>query len=334
MESKNQASKMFKNYPPPVPAMDITPKDDAFHGSKKRIAAEWWYFDANLTNNYSLHIGCRTFSRKKNGMVSSFLEIYNNGKLEAKATKRYPFGKFKTSSEYPMVKLVNNTIIQFDQENFKEKEQWVYNVSFQIENYGVNLIFKGTTKGFKYQTKAESWTVALPKASVDGEIIVNGKKINVSGIGYHDHNWNYSLMTPLTYGKGWYWGKLMSKTLTVSWAEVIKSPYRGEILAVISQDGKGYIPANAENIYFKPDKFIFDHRRKMPTKFNLKIDDVVNGIPIKVDVQMETHEIHYNKVLIFAPYWRYHVKAKGYISLGSIKESVNETQIMEFLKFS
>ena len=49
---------------------------------------------------------------------------------------------------------------------------------------------------------------------------------------------------------------------------------------------------------------------------------------------METHEIHYNKVLIIAPYWRYHIKAKGNISLGSIKESVNETQIMEFLKFS
>jgi len=216
MKSKKQATNMFKNYPPPVPAMDITPSDDAFHGSKKRISAEWWYFDANFTNNYSLHIGCRTFSKKKNGMISPFLEIYKDGKLEAKAVKRYSFSKFKTSLNYPMVKLANNTIIQFDQEKFKEKKQWIYNVSLQIENYGVNLIFKGITKGFKYQTKAESWTVALPKASVYGEIIVNGKKINVSGIGYHDHNWNYSLLTPLTYGKGWYWGKIMSKTLTVS----------------------------------------------------------------------------------------------------------------------
>jgi len=49
---------------------------------------------------------------------------------------------------------------------------------------------------------------------------------------------------------------------------------------------------------------------------------------------MDVFEIHYNKVLIIAPYWRYHVKTKGYITLGSKKELVNETQIMEFLKFS
>ena len=62
--------------------------------------------------------------------------------------------------------------------------------------------------------------------------------------------------------------------------------------------------------------------------------DVVNGIPIKADVQMDSHEIHYDKVLILAPYWRYHVKAKGYISVGSNKEPVNDMQIMEYLKFS
>ena len=158
--------------------------------------------------------------------------------------------------------------------------------------------------------------------------------MKVNGSGYHDHNWNYTILSALTYGKGWYWGKIMSKTLTVSWAEVIKSTYKGEILAVVSQDNKGYIPTNAENIHFKPDKFIRDHRRKMPTSFTFQIDDVVNGIPIKADVKMETSEVHYDKVLIIAPYWRYHVKATGYISLGSHKEQVNDMQIMEFLKFS
>jgi len=225
-------------------------------------------------------------------------------------------------------------IIKFDQERFKKNGEWVYDISLKMEEHEVNLTFIGTTKGFKYETKAESWTVALPKASVSGDITINGKKMKVSGMGYHDHNWNYSILTPLTYGKGWYWGKIMSKTLTISWAEVIKSAYRGEILAVVSQDNKGYIPTNAEKIYFKPDNFIRNHRKKMPTSFTLKIDDVVNGVPIKVDVKMEAEEVHFDKVLIIAPYWRYHVKAKGYISIGSLKESVNEIQIMEFLRFS
>jgi len=324
----------FQHYPTKVPPKDIIPSDDAFHGSKKRISAEWWYFDANFTNNYSLHIGCRTFSKKNKGMVSPFLEIYKDGKLEAKAVKRYLFNQFQTSSDYPIVKLANNTIINFDQERFDKKGEWVYNILLELEDNKVDLAFIGTTKGFKYETEAESWTVALPKAIVNGEITVNGKKIKVNGIGYHDHNWNYSILTALNYGKGWYWGKIMSKTLTVSWADVIKSATKGEILAVISQDNQGYIPTNAENIYFKPENFVRNHGRKMPINFTLKIDDIVNGIPIKVDVEMKSLEVHCNRVLVIAPYWRYHVKAKGYISIDSLKEPVNEQQIMEFLRFS
>jgi hypothetical protein len=142
------------------------------------------------------------------------------------------------------------------------------------------------------------------------------------------------MITPLTYGKAWYWGKIMSKTLTVSWANVIKSKTLGEILAVISKDNDGYFSADAKKIQFKPDQYININRRKTPTFFSLKIDDLVNETPIKVDVEMKAHEIHSNKVLIIAPYRRYHVKAKGNIMLGEYKEEVNDTQIMEFLRFS
>jgi len=174
----------------------------------------------------------------------------------------------------------------------------------------------------------------LPKASVTGDITVNGKRMKVNGIGYHDHNWNYSLLTLLNYGRGWYWGKIMSKTLTVSWAEVIKSSSRAELLAVVNQDNNGFFPTDVKNIHFEPDKFAYNHRKKMPTSFTFKIDDVVNSIPIKVDVKMEAQEVHYRKLLRMVSYWRYHVKANGYISMGSHKEAVNRTQIMEYLKFS
>ena len=71
----------------------------------------------------------------------------------------------------------------------------------------------------------------------------------------------------------------------------------------------------------------------MPTSFTFQIEDEVDDMKIKVDIKMEMHKVHYEKLLRIAPYWRYHVKAKGYISLGSLKEQVNDTQIMEFLKF-
>ena len=334
MISKKSGIKTYQYYSPKVPPMEISPSDDAFHGSTKRLAAEWWYFDAKFPNNYSFHLACRTYSKKNRGIVTPILNFYKDGKLVAKASGKYLFKKFQTSSVFPLVKLSNKTIIEFDQERFNDKGEWVYYISLNLDEHGANLTFIGTSKGFKYETNAESWTVALPKASVTGDITVNGKKMKVNGIGYHDHNWNYSLCTLLNYGRGWYWGKIMSKTLTVSWAEVIKSSSRAELLAVVNQDNNGFFPTDVKNIHFEPDKFVYNHRKKMPTSFTFKIDDVVNSIPIKVDVKMEAQEVHYRKLLRMVSYWRYHVKANGYISMGSHKEAVNRTQIMEYLKFS
>lgn len=89
--SKKPVSKTNHNNYDTLFPQEILPIDDAFHGSAKHVAAEWWYFDAIFTNNYSLHIGCRTFSQKKFGIVSPFLEIYKDGKLEVEAVKRYFF---------------------------------------------------------------------------------------------------------------------------------------------------------------------------------------------------------------------------------------------------
>lgn len=330
MPLNEKKAKTIQYYPTKVPPKDIKPSDDAFHGSKKRRSAEWWYFDATFANKYSLHVGVRTFSKKNKGKVSLFLEFYKEGKLLEKATKKFPFSEFKTGSELPFVEIAGDTIVKFDEQRFKEKGEWAYDIKLELENHKVNLKFIGTTQGFKFETKAESWAVALPKASIIGDITISGKKMKVEGIGYHDHNWNYSLLTPFTYGKGWFWGKIMSETLTVSWAQVIKSGNKGEILAVFNQDNNGYISANTKNIFFEKDKFIKNHRKKMPTSFTIKIDDK----ELKADVKMEAKETHFDKVMVIAPYWRYHVKAEGYISIGSKKEKVNEIQIMEYLRFS
>ena len=162
-----------------------------------------------------MHIGFRTISRKKIGIVSPFIEIYNKGTLEKQKRKRFLLKNFQTSKEFPIVKLFNNSIIEFDNYKFKDKQKWIYKINYHIEDIKINLIFKGLTKGFKIETDAESWTVALPKAEVIGEIVINGKKMIVEGIGYHDHNWNYSLLSALTYGKAWYWGKIRSENYNI-----------------------------------------------------------------------------------------------------------------------
>lgn len=312
---------------------DITPKDDAFHGSIKRLAAEWWYFDAIFDKGYAIHIGCMTFSKKKRGNVSQVLEIYKDGKLIFGERKKHKFKHFKTSKKIPLVKIDNNDFIRFNQEKYKKNGQWIYNVSIKIDEYEAVLTFKVTTKGWKIETDKESWTVAAPKAEVTGKLILNGKKIDVKGVGYHDHNWNYTLLTLLTYGKGWYWGRIMTENYNLIFANIIKSRSKSVLLSVINVDKNGYLNVKPENIDFKLDKTCKIKRKKVPSRFKIQIDSLEGEKPIKVDVLLDTKQIHYERRLLFMSYFRFHEKSRGYISVNGKKEKVGNVQIMELLKF-
>ena len=323
---------MNKNFVKPN-VEDILPSDDAFHGSPKRISAEWWYFDTIFNNKFSAHIGFKTFSRKKLGMVSPNIQFYKDGSLVVNTAKRFLFRNFETSKEIPIVKLFKKPIFEFNQDSYNKSGDWIYNYKLKINNNAVDLEFKGVTKGWKIETDNECWTVALPKAIVTGEIVVNGKKMNVNGIGYHDHNWNYSMLTVMNYGRGWYWGKISSKSFVIVWANIIKSSKKSEILAVLNQDNNGYLNINPKNIHFKAEKFSRVNYKKIPTCFRLQIDDIVKDKSIKIDIKMESQNFHYGKQLL-ADYWRYHVKSLGKISVGSKTESFdNKIQIIEFLNY-
>jgi len=328
-EKKGKQNEKYLDFPP----KKITLKDDAFHDSAKGASVEWWYFDCIFDNGYSIHIGFNLIKKKKLGFANTILDIYKDGENVAKRKKRHLLHHSQASKEYPFVKMGNNAIMEFDMERYKKKGEWVYNVKQNLDGFGVCLTFVSNNSGFKIETDAESWAVPLPKASVTGDITINGKKINVSGIGYHDHNWNYTLLTLMNYGRGWYWGKIWGEKFTVIFANIIKSSTRSDKLAVIYLEDKGFFNINPKNINFIADKFIRDHRKKIPTNFIINFDDVVEDISVHVDAKMEAEEIHYSRQLV-ASYWRYHAKTTGSISLGSKKETIDSTQIIEYMIFS
>ncbi len=313
-------------------AEKITPKDDAFHGSKKHWAAEWWYFDGIFDNGYSVHAGFKTYSKKNHGFVSPIIEFYKDGEIEERIVKRYLFKNFETSHKKPIVKLFGKKIIEFDMEKYKKNNEWIYYIDLDLGKNKVKLEFNGLTEGFKYVTENESWTVAQPKSTVSGEIVLNNKKMKVKGTGYHDHNWNYNLITIMN-GWGWYWGRVTSKKYNIVWANIMKNKKEGELLAVVNIDKNGYYMIDPQKIEFKSEKYILDHKRKTPTYFILKFEDIVKNRKIKAELKMQSYMTHFNNVLI-APYWRYHVNSEGFISIDSKKEQINKNQIMELLRFS
>jgi predicted secreted hydrolase len=312
---------------------DIIPSDDAFHGSPKRGSAEWWYFDAIFNNNYSAHIGFQTFTKKNFGMVSPKIHFYKNGKFIVKAAKRFLFKNIETSKNFPIVKILGKPVFTLNKELYKQSKDWVYDYKFKIKDNAVDLKFKGLTKGWKIETENESWTVALPKAFVTGEIVVNGKKMDVKGIGYHDHNWNYNMLTVMNYGIGWYWGKIISKSFSMVFANIVKSKKHSELITVINHDNGGYLNINPNKINFSIVNTSQIKYKKYPTEFRIKINDIIGNVPVNVDITMESKNHHFAKQLL-ADYWRYHVESNGEISVGSKTDRLdNDIQIIEYLKY-
>ena len=311
----------------------ITPADDAFHGSERHVAAEWWYFDAVFDNGYSTHVGVKTFSRKKLGLVSPMIEVYREGHLEVKSSSFYPFSRFKTSREKPFVMLNGKPFIVFDEEIFKNEREWVYKVFMEVGECMVDLNFYSLSQGWKIETEGESWTVPLPKSSVEGVIGFNGKKLEVKGVGYHDHNWNYTLLTVMNYGRGWYWGRVNGRRFTIVWANILRKNRVWDPLAVVNMEGNGFISINPKCISFETNGFVYNHGRKTPAHFRLKIDDDTGEIPVDADIMMDAQTVHYDSVAVLLPYFRYHVKTRGFISVGSEKENLDGMQIMESLSF-
>ena len=321
-------------------AVDITPKDDAFHGNINLLDIEWWYFDAVFDNGYSIHLGFRTYHLKNSGIIQSRISIYKQGKIEVEAIKSNLFSNFYTSYNQPLILINNKSIIKFDEEHYKKTGFWKYHVSLKIGHNKVDLDFTGILQGWKIETSDTCWTVALPKAKVTGKMTINGHTMKVKGIGYHDHNWGY---TPITAVKnlGWYWGRIIGNSLNITWSKTMETNKKGDLLAIINQDKNStsnkrkFHNINPAFISFSPKKFIRNHRKYIPTEFDLQIADAIsdNNLPVNADIHVNTTDIHHSRIFTIH-YWRYHGKATGKISVGAETETLDEKpQIIEFLSF-
>lgn len=80
------------------------------------------------------------------------------------------------------------------------------------QRLGMNLVLKRLVPSFRAATgivsagdKYFAWLNAVPYGKVIGTVTVDGKKINVKGDGYHDHNWGNVQISDLL--DSWWWGR-------------------------------------------------------------------------------------------------------------------------------
>lgn len=323
-----------------LPARPINPEDDSFHGSKYLLDIEWWYFDAVFDNGLSIHVGFRIYHVKGRGILQSRINLYKDGVIIKEKIKVYLLSDIIIDNKFPNFIINDTKKISFHINNDNNINRWSYNINEIIDDISVNLSFTGLTEGWKIETDSTCWTVPLPNAEVTGKISFDGKSETVTGKGYHDHNWGYSPTTVLQ-NNGWYWGRISSNLLHITWANTIESEEKQDLIAVVNKSYKAneekpfFISIHPDNIDFKVSNLKKINKSIIPHNFNLSFQQNKEDDNKKIigDLTMDTIDIHYDRIFIIN-YWRYHVNVNGTIQYGDITEKlVNKPQIIEYLQF-
>ena len=304
---------------------DIELKDDAFHGADTLHFTEWWYFDATFDNGYTAQIGIRVLGLVNQGVVYVRLDIYKEGELESHELKKYIIWDFYASENIPLI-ILNGKQVMEGYINVITGD-WEYDVSLELDRSSIDLHFIGRTKGWKGSTPGGKWAVILPRADVSGTITIDNKKINVSGIGYHDHNWEITAFTGINFG--WFWGKVNSDHYTMTWAKIMTTRLWGQPLLVINKKNDDYINIAPEDIQLDIKDIRLENGMFVPFSFVLEVHNRDVTLKVNMDV-IDTHHVRWAGVI---NYWRYHLRCIGLITIDSHTEPINEIQLAEFIRF-
>lgn len=204
--------------------LPMKPEDDALHidvGVKNQF--EWWYFDAALEGGYTLvafFYAAYPNPGLDTGKIAVELTLLRPDGTKTQKVVKYKKSQFYASKKEPHVTIGNNTM----KATFTDDEFSVYEIFLEDEDLMFDLTYKAQVKGWMpgdgYSYFANlgyfAWVVPSPRASVTGHIRDGDKTLEVSGVGYHDHNWlDFSFQSIIEY---WMWGRVYSENYAIAYA--------------------------------------------------------------------------------------------------------------------
>lgn len=178
---------------------------------------EWWYFDAHLGDGSSVVI---TFFTKSMFNVSLpfnphiSVEIYNNDGTKISKLYVAQEGEFSASTASADVQIGNNRFMG-DLDN--------YEIQISIDELEMNVELERDTPSFRPETgyilfgddeeNYFAWLAAVPHGKVTATITIDGVTRQLTGDGYHDHNWGNIDMHEVM--NNWYWARAHIDDYTV-----------------------------------------------------------------------------------------------------------------------
>ena len=176
---------------------------------------EWWYFDAELDDGSVLVIifGPKPYFDTHSPTTPLIIIDYTDPKgtttrefyLEKKWKKNYSSSQGRCE-----VRIKDNYFIG-DLKTYEIKAA-TKTIVAEIKLENLTQLGKRTDNGFLYfqknateKEKYFAWFPSVPFGKVSGSLTINGKKRQITGHGYHDHNWGNA--DPSSLFNHWYWAR-------------------------------------------------------------------------------------------------------------------------------
>jgi hypothetical protein len=286
----------------------LKPIDDGLHMDKgKRGMYEWWYFDAHLETGHTIVVFFHASNPNPGLEGKTGIEIIllrPNGKRIQKFIA-YDRSKFTAARDKPEVTIGGNTI-RVEQQN---GELPVYEIFVKEKDLGCHLKYTAEVNGWKPGTGLShfgelgffGWVVPFARATVEGTITDGDKTIQVSGIGYHDHNWlNFSFQTIINY---WMWGRIYSKNFTAAYAYIQcnEKVDNHTVKVLMLADGREVILSTGEFEFFKDDfEYNPEAKYQFPKRITISAPGALNAT-LKMNKVLEAQDMleNFNPVLHF-----------------------------------
>jgi hypothetical protein len=167
---------------------------------------EWWYLDASMNDGSSVVLTYMTKDAMNFGTkLTPWVSFEWTDKAGQTTSWRVDVSpeEFSASKEHCDVKIGKNTL---------SGDLKTYTVHFEKDDVVADLTFENTRHAWRPGAGANefgdhyfAWLPAVPAATVSATIQMNDQITNLTGKGYHDHNWGNESMLKLMHH--WYWGR-------------------------------------------------------------------------------------------------------------------------------
>jgi hypothetical protein len=202
----------------------LRPQDNAVHLEDHKHAFEHWYFDARLDDGHVVvaMLQSRELVARKPGIE---LHVYKPDGERLEVVQRYPHAAVQASKERCDIRVgANHAWVEPDSLDGRLP---VHRLVAEEGGIAFDLTFDSEVPSWKpgdgwtSYSDAEyfAWTVGAPRARVTGTIRYGTTELDVSGVGYHDHNWGVGDMKRII--DHWFWGRLYAEDFTLVYANVL-----------------------------------------------------------------------------------------------------------------